>query len=133
MQLGVKTQLRLWLGLGAEEGPGRGGGPPLAPRAGACGAPGPASPRAPGAARGPGQLLGGTGAGGDPPQTFPRVGDRSLPSDGLWPRSAAPRIPRASGKGPGVGGVAKPPGVAIGNPGACAEEAPWLAEHERPR
>ena len=115
----VRGQAGPGRGGGAEEGPGRGGGPPLAPRAGACGAPGPASPRAPGAARGPGQLLGGTGAGGDPPPrrsqewetgVCPRTASgparrrpasRGLPGRARgWGGSPNPRASRSATRGP---------------------------------
>lgn len=51
--------------------------------------------------QGPGDSLGGTRGAGGTPQKFPRRRVRSLLSDDLWPCSAAPRIPRASGVGRG--------------------------------
>lgn len=81
MQLGVKTQLRLWLGLGAEEGPGWGWrvweGPAVGP-----GRPGGVSGLWAGSGPVPGSAVGGVGAGGvaEAGRALPRGARRALGS-----------------------------------------------------
>lgn len=81
VQLGVKTQLRLWLGLGAEEGPGWGWrvweGPAVGP-----GRPGGVSGLWAGSGPVPGSAVGGVGAGGvaEAGRALPRGARRALGS-----------------------------------------------------